>query len=82
MKFSINEASDSDISIPKGTICATSGVNSIRFITLDDAVISAGNLYAEVTAQSEEAGKASNANSGTVTIMVTFVKRIGFHRRS
>lgn len=76
LKFSINEASDSDISIPKGTICATSGVNSIRFITLDDAVISAGNLYAEVTAQSEEAGKASNANSGTVTIMVTFVQGV------
>ena len=76
LKFSLSEAATSDISVPKGTICATSGVNSIRFITLSDAVITAGSLSVQVAAEAEEGGKISNTNAGTIVIMVTQVQGV------
>lgn len=76
LKFTMKEKSERDVIVPEGTVCATSGENSIRFITLEDAVISAGNLYVEVDAQSEKAGRDSNTNAQTINIIVTQLQSV------
>lgn len=60
-----------DIVIPKGTICSTSGGNAKRFITTEDGVLQAGLLSVTVSAQAESAGKDYNCAANTITVMVT-----------
>ena len=59
------------VSIPKGTVCASSGVGAVRYVTTQDAVLPQGSLSADVPAMAEEAGTAGNTNSATVTVLVT-----------
>lgn len=58
-------------SIPKGTVCASSGVGAARYVTTQDATLPQGGLSVDVPAAAEEAGAAGNANSATVTVLVT-----------
>jgi uncharacterized phage protein gp47/JayE len=70
LTFSILEASDEDVEIPKGTICAVSDSPYIQFETIDNAVISSGELSVTVKARAIEGGSAYNVDSATVTVMV------------
>ena len=70
LKFYIAEPSEKDILVPKGTVAACP-VSLIRFVTLSDAVIKAGNLSVSVGAEAMFAGKASNVPANSVTVMIT-----------
>ena len=67
LRFRIDLAREDDVSIPAGTVCSTAGL--VRFVTLEDAVIAAGSLYADAPAQAESAGSAGNAAVQTVTVL-------------
>ena len=67
LRFRIDLAREDDVSIPAGTVCSTAGL--VRFVTLEDAAIAAGSLYADAPAQAESAGSAGNAAVQTVTVL-------------
>lgn len=60
-----------NVTIPEGTVCASSGTGAARYVTTQDATLPQGSLTVSVPAAAEEAGAAGNANSATVTVMVT-----------
>lgn len=60
-----------NVSIPKGTVCASSGTGAAQYVTTQDASLPQGSLTVEVSALAELAGAAGNANSATVTVMIT-----------
>lgn len=57
--------------VPAGTVCATSGNGSARYVTTADGTLPAGQLTLDVPAKAETAGTAGNTLSGTVTMMIT-----------
>lgn len=57
--------------IPVGTVCATAGSGSVRYVTTQETVLPQGDLSVDVPARAETGGTAANAQSGTVTVMVT-----------
>ena len=67
LRFRMDLTREDDVSIPAGTVCSTAGL--VRFVTLEDAVIEAGSLYADAPAQAESAGSAGNAAVQTVTVL-------------
>ena len=67
LRFRVELAREDDLTIPAGTVCSTAGL--VRFVTLEDAVIAAGSLYADAPAQAESAGSAGNAAVQTVTVL-------------
>lgn len=70
LTFSVIEAAQNDIEIPKGIICSKADEAFVQFITTESAVISAGNTEATVPAEALENGGEYNAPAGTVTVMV------------
>ena len=54
LRFRVELAREDDLTIPAGTVCSTAGL--VRFVTLEDTVIAAGDLYADAPAQAEAAG--------------------------
>ena len=71
LKFMRDVALDYDLEIPVGTICSTSGLNSIRVKTTQDAILHAGELSVTVPAESETGGALQNTGAETIKIMVT-----------
>ncbi|MDD5937746.1 MAG: baseplate J/gp47 family protein [Clostridiales bacterium] len=67
IRFSVDEAASSDLSIPAGTVCVTAG--QVRFETVEDAVIPAGDTKVETAARAAEAGTAGNVPAGAVQAM-------------
>ena len=66
-----------DLSIPKGTICSTAGVDGVRYVTTEDAVLVAGgNGTVTVPAEAEEGGTKGNTSTNTITVLVTPPRRI------
>ncbi len=70
LTFSVIEAAESDVEIPKGTICSKADEVYVQFITTENAVISAGDTEVTVPASALENGGEYNAPAGTVTVMV------------
>ena len=68
--FSVAEAVDKNLSIPKGTVVA-GFASLLRFETLSDAVIFAGDLSVTVKAKSLGAGREYNVIKDNITVMVT-----------
>lgn len=60
-----------EVPIPKGTVCADSGESCFRFVTEENAVLAAGERMVQVSAASQEGGRASNAAAGTITFLLT-----------
>ncbi len=56
-----------DLTIEAGTICMTK--TGIRFATIEDGTLTAGNSYVDIPAQAVAAGTAGNVAAGTITIM-------------
>lgn len=71
LTFSRSSALSYDISIPKGTICSTSGVSAVNFVTTADATLLAGSTSVDVAAEAEVGGTDSNVCANTITVMVT-----------
>lgn len=71
LKFARGENIFYDITIPKGTICSTTGINGVRFITLEDAYITSGETSVSVLAMSETPGYLTNTPKNTITVMIT-----------
>lgn len=67
LRFQIDAALMEDLPIPEGTVCTTAGL--VRFVTTQEGAILAGDLYADVPAEAEEAGAAGNAAAGTIVWM-------------
>ena len=67
LRFSVGTAAPGDLTVPVGTVCMTAGL--VRFETVQDAVLSAGELYVDVPAQAVETGAAGNAAPGTILTM-------------
>lgn len=74
--FSILEAVQSDIDIPKGTICAVKDKPYIQFETDEVATIKANEISTTVSATALEAGAQYNIDSGRVTVMVNPPKSV------
>lgn len=67
IRFYIPEILETDTQIPAGSVCMTA--DSAEFITVNDAKIPAGRLYADVPAEAKTAGNAGNVQAGTVTVI-------------
>ncbi len=67
IRFSIDTAAETDLTIPEGTVCATAGLT--RFETVEEAVLEAGSTFVEVRSRAVEAGAAGNVPAGSVLVM-------------
>ena len=67
LRFETDSAAQTDLSIPAGTVCMTA--EQVRFETLEDVVLQAGETAAQVRAQAVEPGSAGNAAAGTIRAM-------------
>jgi len=59
----------SELAIPKGTFAATSGEPRIRFVTLSETRIGAGNEFVETPIEAYEAGASGNVDAGQINIV-------------
>ena len=67
LRFRIDAALLEDLPVPAGTVCTTAGL--VRFVTTEDGVIEAGNLYTDVAAEAEQPGAAGNVLPGSIVWM-------------
>ena len=67
LRFRIDAALLEDLPVPAGTVCTTAGL--VRFVTTQDGVIKAGDLYTDVPAEAEQPGAAGNVPSGSIVWM-------------
>ncbi|MCM1114354.1 MAG: baseplate J/gp47 family protein [Clostridium sp.] len=68
--FSIDEVSDTEIVIPKGTVCSVKGKPFIQFATEEESVIAVGKQSVAVSASALADGEAYNASAGEISVMV------------
>lgn len=73
VRFWLNEITNTDILVPEGTVVATSGADSVRFITDADAVITAGDAFVTVSCTAEQGGASGNVGAHTINMQVTGV---------
>ena len=64
IQFSVDTASATDRPIPAGTVCMTAGL--VRFETVEEGTLPAGEFTTLVRARAVEAGAAGNAAAGTI----------------
>ena len=67
LRFSVNAAPVSDITIPGETVCMTAA--EIRFQTTQEVVLAAGELSVDAPAEALEGGSVGNAAAGTICIL-------------
>lgn len=78
IRFSVDSALTTDLTIPVGTVCMTTGL--VRFETTQAAILPAGQTWVEVAAQAVEPGTVGNAAAGSVLSMA--VAPVGVSRCS
>ena len=76
LRFGLDRAAETGRVIPAGTVCMTAGL--VRFETVDEAVLSAGQTWVEVRARAVEAGSAGNVAAGTVRTMAVAPVGVGW----
>ena len=59
------------LTIPKGTICALAGAETVRFVTTEESELPAYATSVSVPAQAEQGGTQGNVAANTVTVMIT-----------
>lgn len=67
VRFTVKEPSAEARAIPAGTVCMTAGL--IRFETVEEAAIAAGETSVNVPVRAVEAGAAGNVAAGTIVSM-------------
>lgn len=60
-----------DVTVPKGTVVATTGENPVMFETDENAVIKSGQARVSVSCTALTGGSNGNVKSGTITVIVT-----------
>lgn len=70
LRFLVGSVAQSDRVIEAGTVCMTAG--SVRFVTTEEAVLTAGEHYVDVPAEAVESGAGGNVAAGTVTVMTAY----------
>lgn len=70
LTFSLAAETQTDVTVPAGTVCSVSGSPYIQFATDENAVIPAGEISVTVGATALKAGDEHNAAAGEVTVMV------------
>lgn len=68
--FSLDEASDEEVTIPVNTVCSVKGKPYMQFSTTEEGVIESGETSVTVAAASLEAGEEYNVAANSVTVMV------------
>lgn len=69
VRFYGDGAGDSERTIPAGTVCMTQGY--VRFATLEEGVLAAGESYVDVPVQAVSAGAAGNVKAGSIKMLAT-----------
>lgn len=67
VRFFIDEARESDVEIPAGTVCMTAV--GTRFVTTKAGAVRSGSIQADVPVEAAEAGAAGNAAANTIVYM-------------
>ncbi len=67
IRFFVTAPSDTDRSIPAGTVCMTAGL--IRFETTQEGILPAGGMEVDIPAQAVEAGSGGNVAAGSIVSM-------------
>lgn len=67
LRFSVETAPMSDLTIPAGTVCMTE--DEVRFQTTAAAVLAAGTLSADAPAEALEGGANGNAAAGAIRLL-------------
>ena len=67
MRFSVRTAPQEDLAIPAGTVCLNAV--GVRYETVLEAALAAGETFADVPAQAVEAGAAGNTAADTVLFL-------------
>ncbi len=67
VRFYGDGAGDSERIVPAGTVCMTQGY--VRFETLEDGILAAGETYVDVPVQAVQAGEAGNVNAGSIRVL-------------
>lgn len=70
LTFSVSEPAQSDISVPKGTVCSKKDEPFVQFKTTENAVISSGQTSVTVGAVSLRQSSNANAPAKTVSVIV------------
>lgn len=76
LSFGIPNPVDRNTVIPKGCVVATGDSEPVRFCTVEDGVITAGNIFVDVKAEAEKAGRAGNVKKESVTVGVSVPSEI------
>ncbi|MBC8570527.1 baseplate J/gp47 family protein [Zongyangia hominis] len=71
LRFGRDTAAAYDIPIPAGALCCTDGDDPVRFETVEDGVLSAGETSVDIPAAATQGGHAGNVAAGAVSVMVT-----------
>lgn len=71
LEFSRDTALLYDVTIPEGTVCATSQEGGLRFVTTRKGILKAGDFSVAVPAASEVGGSDTNAAAETIKVLVT-----------
>lgn len=74
LRFSIDEAVGNDLAVAAGTSCMTAA--GTEFVTTQDTVIAAGELFCETGAEAKEAGSQGNVPAGSVCYMMLAPKGV------
>ncbi len=69
--FYVSEVVSYDIEIPQGTVCAAMGTEAVRFATVEDVTLRAGNQGATCDVQAVTEGADGNVAVGEITVLVT-----------
>lgn len=67
IRFAVDQPAAADLTVPAGTVCATAG--AMRFETLEDGVLAAGETGVTVPARAVEPGAAGNVPAGSILVM-------------
>lgn len=76
LQFEVEEALWFDAKIPAGTVCRSSGVGAMRYVTAEEGVLPHGETSVQVPAKAETPGTAGNAGIDTVDVLVTPVASV------
>lgn len=71
LRFSRENPTNSDLTVPKGTLVSTQENPAVYYSTSEAAVLAAGNTFVDVWATATEAGSAGNVAAGKITQIVT-----------
>lgn len=71
LTFSVNDTQSDPITIPAGTVVATTGSEPVRVYTIENAVLPAGTLSVSVRAEAELAGFSGNILIASATVPVS-----------